>query len=86
MLHWKIKWSSNSYSGFICEVIPHIRLLHTNFYHANILTTDIDLVENLNDKIVFLALLSHAKQYMLLHCKYVIKYNKSLLVADFYIL
>ena len=62
MLHWKIKWSSNSYSGFICEVIPHIKLLHTNFYHSNISTTDIQLVENLNDKFVFLTIFSHAKQ------------------------
>ena len=63
-----------------------MRLLHTNFYHANIFTTDIHFVENLNDKFVFLTLLSHAKQLILLHCKYVNEYNITLLVAYFYIL
>ena len=81
MLHLKIKWSINWYSRFICEVIPHIKLLHDN-----ISTTDIHLVENLKDKFVFLPLLSHAKQWVLLHCKYVNKYNITLLVAFFYIL
>ena len=38
MLHWKIKWSCDSYGGFICEVIPYIKLLHTNCYHVNIFT------------------------------------------------
>ena len=65
--------------------MPHIKLLHTNFYHANIFTTDIHLVENLNDKCVFLTLLSQAKQWMLLHYKYVKKYNITFLVAYFYI-
>ena len=34
--------------GLICDVITHVKLLHTNCYHAKICSADIHLVENHN--------------------------------------
>ena len=37
--------------GLICDVITHVKLLHTNCYQAKICSADIHLVENHNNNL-----------------------------------
>ena len=37
--------------GLICDVITHVKLLHTNCYHAKIGSADIHLAENHNNNL-----------------------------------
>ena len=37
----------------ICDVITHVRLLHTNCYHTKIYSADIYLVEDQNNNLYF---------------------------------